>query len=130
MQAAQDFASSMNCAIVAGQPAQDYAGLAVASVRGTSEFAPLQRPAAKRPASCTVPRCRWQPADGCRHFPLAAAPPAAAPVIITLQPASVPAPAASANATKKSFSVDLQKADGKKNEFPLLGMPADSEWIL
>ena len=39
-------------------------------------------------------------------------------------------PAASANATKKSFAVELQKADGKKNEFPLLGMPADSEWIL
>ena len=50
--------------------------------------------------------------------------PLPAPLITSLQPE------ASANATKKSFAVGLQKADGKMNEFPLLGMPADSEWIL
>lgn len=31
---------------------------------------------------------------------------------------------------KKSFAVDLEGADGKKLEFPFLGMPADDEWIL
>lgn len=45
--------------------------------------------------------------------------------------------AASASATKKSFDVKLLKEGGKKNatgtqknEFPFLGMPADSDWVL
>ncbi|EFN58239.1 hypothetical protein CHLNCDRAFT_142143 [Chlorella variabilis] len=44
---------------------------------------------------------------------------------------------ASASATKKSFDVKLLKEGGKKNatgtqknEFPFLGMPADSDWVL
>ncbi|KAL4447270.1 hypothetical protein ABPG77_007303 [Micractinium sp. CCAP 211/92] len=36
----------------------------------------------------------------------------------------------SANATKKSFKLDLQKADGSKDKFPFLGMPKDDQWIL
>jgi len=40
------------------------------------------------------------------------------------------APAASANATKKSFEVKLQGADGKRQKFAFLGMPADADWIL
>lgn len=40
--------------------------------------------------------------------------------------------AASATATKKSFDVQLQSRTqaGKKEKFGLLGMPADSDWIL
>ena len=63
-----------------------------------------------------------------------------------------PPPAASANATKKSFELELVKPGGKngsdaggsssstdgggasdglkKNDFPFLGMPADQDWIL
>lgn len=48
--------------------------------------------------------------------------PLAAPLVLIL--------AASANATKKSFKLDLQKADGSKDKFPLLGMPKDDQWIL
>ena len=36
----------------------------------------------------------------------------------------------STNFSKKSFAVTLKKPGGGDNSFPLLGMPADEDWVL